>query len=343
MVLIAGALVTAAWFMPVQFGTLTWLASMLALSVPAMFGIAYLVQHVGWVQRIALPFHDELMLAARSFRKEIRDDGRNVGPLSLPHAVKQGLFAIAFSVATGAFFMAIAIVICSVGDADGLNRCASETGTSERSRAYSLALVPAEGAVPLVPWLGGKARLATRIIARLEAIHHRCYAEPFVGMGGVFLRRKMRPKSEIINDRNGEIVNLFRVVREHPAEFSRQFEWSIPSRQEFERFLAMTPDALTDIQRAARFTAMAFGGLPANRATKGQLRAAFVSGPQPFTAAAMQKRISAAHRRLAGVHIECIDWSDFIPRYDCESTLFYVDPPYYGKEDNYGKGLFARG
>ena len=79
-------------------------------------------------------------------------------------------------------------------------------------------------AKPLAPWLGGKRNLAGRVIERIEAVEHSCYAEPFVGMGGIFLRRAKRPKSEILNDINGEIVNLFRIVREHPDELNRQFD-----------------------------------------------------------------------------------------------------------------------
>ena len=95
---------------------------------------------------------------------------------------------------------------------------------TRRRRTRGSGLEPIEAAEPLARWLGGKRILAKRIIARLEAIPHRCYAEPFVGMGGVFFRRKQRPKSEILNDINGEIVNLFRIVREHPDELTRQFD-----------------------------------------------------------------------------------------------------------------------
>ena len=59
-------------------------------------------------------------------------------------------------------------------------------------------------------------------------------------------------------------------------------------------------------------------------------------------ASVLQGVINAAHKRLEGVHIECLDWADFIRRYDRLSTLFYLDPPYFGREDDYGKGLFAR-
>ena len=87
-----------------------------------------------------------------------------------------------------------------------------------REAAVTSNLEPVDPAEPLVPWVGGKRLLAKRIAARIETVPHDCYAEPFVGMGGVFLRRPRRPRTEIVNDINGEIVNLFRIVREHPGE-----------------------------------------------------------------------------------------------------------------------------
>ena len=202
------------------------------------------------------------------------------------------------------------------------------------------ALKPVAPAAPLAPWFGGKRRLAKRIVARIEAVDHRCYAEPFVGMGGVFFRRTRRPSAEIINDIDGHIVNLFRVVREHPAELERQFVGSLAARQEYRRMLAVAPETLTDVQRAARFVylqRLRFGG------------AALSTGinfgpylPAKFRAVQMTRLIRAAHRRLRRVQIERLDWHEFIRRYDRDFTLFYIDPPYWGHETDYGKGLFAR-
>ena len=195
-------------------------------------------------------------------------------------------------------------------------------------------------AKPLAPWLGGKRFLGKRIAGRIEAIPHRCYAEPFVGMGTVFFRRGKRPSAEVINDINGDIVNLFRVVREHPAELDRQFEWALASRQEFRRLLAVLPEALTDVQRAARFAylqRLAFAGRPGSTSTNFS-----PYYPAKFRARQMLPLIRAAHRRLQRVQIECLPWDEFIRRYDRPFTLFYLDPPYWGHEADYGKGLFAR-
>ena len=128
-------------------------------------------------------------------------------------------------------------------------------------------LRPTAPAEPLAPWFGGKKYLAKRIIERIEAIPHDCYAEPFCGMGGIFLRRGRRPRSEALNDINGEIINLFRIVREHPDELARHFDLALSSRAEFARLLKTPPEILTDIQRAARFAylqRLAFGGKPSD-------------------------------------------------------------------------------
>jgi len=51
--------------------------------------------------------------------------------------------------------------------------------------------------------------------------------------------------------------------------------------------------------------------------------------------------LRAAHTRLQGVYIERLDWADFIPRCDRPQTLFYPDPPYWGHETDYGRGVFT--
>ena len=62
---------------------------------------------------------------------------------------------------------------------------------------------------PIAPYVGGKRALAKRLVEKIEAVPHAIYAEPFVGMGGVFFRRRRRPRKEVINDISAEVVELF--------------------------------------------------------------------------------------------------------------------------------------
>lgn len=109
--------------------------------------------------------------------------------------------------------------------------------------------------------MGGKRRLADRLLPLFPP--HECYVELFAGGAALFFMRPMPAKCEVINDVNGDLVNLYRVVQHHPEEFIRQFKWAISSRQVFEWLKDQPTDPLTDIQRAARFYYLrhhAFGG-----------------------------------------------------------------------------------
>ena len=197
-----------------------------------------------------------------------------------------------------------------------------------------------ERLAPLAPYLGGKFRLSKRIINKIEQIQHKIYAEPFVGMGGIFLRRTQIPKAEIINDINGELVNLYRIVRRYPNTLYKETESMFASRQEFERLLKTQPETLTDIERAARFLYLqnqAFGGK-----VTGQSFGVSIDRPARFDFVKLNDRIRTVGGRLASVTIERQDFETFIKRYDTKDTLFYIDPPYWGNETDYGKGIFCR-
>ena len=103
---------------------------------------------------------------------------------------------------------------------------------------------------PIIPWMGGKRRLAKQLLPLVEG--HRTYVEPFAGGAAVFFMKE--PASvEVINDINGDLVNLYRVVKYHLEELVRHFKWALVSREEFMAAKEINPKSLTDIQRAARF------------------------------------------------------------------------------------------
>jgi len=199
---------------------------------------------------------------------------------------------------------------------------------------------PAEPAEPVAPWMGGKRRLAARIIQRLRLVPHTTYVEPFVGMGGVFLRRPFRARAEVINDVSRDVTNLFRILQRHYEPFMDELKWKLTGRAEFERLKASPPDTLTDLERAARFLYLqraAFGGKVA-----GQNFGVSVTAPARFDIEKLKSLLEGVHERLSGVSIECLPWPELLGRYDREETFFYLDPPYWGNETDYGEGLFGR-
>ncbi len=201
-------------------------------------------------------------------------------------------------------------------------------------------LTPTRPVSPVAPYIGGKRRLAAEVIARIAAMpSHRIYAEGFVGMGGVFLRRPFKAHAEVVNDISQDVTTLFRILQRHYLPFLEMLRWQVTSRTEFERLLASDPDTLTDLERAARFLYLqrtAFGGK-----VVGQSFGVAPTNPGRFDVTRLATILEAVHERLAGVVIERLPWPQFLARYDRPETLFYLDPPYYGNESDYGVGVFA--
>lgn len=201
-------------------------------------------------------------------------------------------------------------------------------------------LTPVEPVRPVAPWLGGKRNLARRIVGLFDQVPHQVYAEPFLGMGGVFLRRTSRPRSEVVNDLSRDVANLFRILQRHYPQFLDTLRFQLTTRVEFNRLVATDPDTLTDLERAARFLYLqrtAFGGK-----VSGRNFGVSKDRPARFNLTTLEPELEELHSRLAGVVIECLPYGDFITRYDGPGTLFYLDPPYWGSETDYGKGMFSR-
>lgn len=201
-------------------------------------------------------------------------------------------------------------------------------------------LLPVSPVSPAAPYIGGKRVLSKTIIRKINAIPHDGYAEPFVGMGGIFLRRTMQPRMEAINDSSGDVANLFRILQRHYPQFMEVLRFQITSRREYERLLKTDPSTLTDLERAARFLylqRLAFGGKVSGRSF-----GVDKSGGARFNLLKLAPLLEDIHERLSGVVIECLPWHSFIERYDRPGMLFYLDPPYWGNEKDYGADAFGR-
>ena len=192
---------------------------------------------------------------------------------------------------------------------------------------------------PVAPYIGGKRALSRRLVEIIDRQPHTIYAEPFVGMGGIFFRRTVRPRKEVINDISADVVNLFRLLQRHYQQLLDVMKWQICSRAEFERLVAVDPDTLTDLERAVRFLFLqrtSFGGK-----VMGRYYGVSRTASARFDLTKLVPILEDVHERLCGVDIERLSYDRLIDRYDTPGTLFYLDPPYWGSTEDYGLGVFS--
>ena len=200
--------------------------------------------------------------------------------------------------------------------------------------------IPVRPVSPAAPYIGGKRNLARHLCDLIGRTPHTTYVEPFVGMGGVFLRRTRKPKVEVINDISGDVATLYRILQRHYPQFMDVLKWQVTSRAEFERLQREDPVTLTDLERAARFLylqRLAFGGKVDGRNFGVNRRE-----PGRFDVTKLEPLLLDLHERLSGVVIERLPYADLIRRYDGPDVLFYLDPPYWGCETDYGRDVFER-
>lgn len=185
---------------------------------------------------------------------------------------------------------------------------------------------------PVVRYHGGKWRLAPWIISHFPK--HRVYVEPFAG-GGSVLMRKPRCYAEVYNDLDGEIVNVFRVLRDpvQAKHLADDIRLTAFARDEFELSYAPSDDPVEQARRTIVRAFMGFG----SAAASGQQRTGFRansnrSGTTPARDWVNYPDVIPAFvERLRGVVIENKDAVEVMRQHDGERVLHYVDPPYVGE------------
>lgn len=196
------------------------------------------------------------------------------------------------------------------------------------------------GVHPAAAYIGGKRKLARAICRAIDRVPHHSYGEVFMGMGGVFLRRQRAAPAEFVNDWSEDVATFYRILQRHYIAFLDMLRFQLSTRAGFERLLKVDPTTQTDLERAARFLylqRLAYGGKVVGRSF-----GVDPTGSSGFDVTRIGPLLEAIHERLARVTIERLPWPDFVRRYDTAETLFYLDPPYYGCEGDYGAELFDR-
>lgn len=158
---------------------------------------------------------------------------------------------------------------------------------------------------------------------------HKTYLEPFFGSGAVFFRKQQSPL-ETINDIDGDVVNLFRVVRNKPEELARLVQWTPYSREEYYESYESNG---SDIERARQFLVRCWQAIGAKTSDKTGWRSNIQHDKAPNKTWPKQWQdvpgeILEVANRLKDVQIENQPALQILERYKYPDVLVYADPPY---------------
>ena len=188
----------------------------------------------------------------------------------------------------------------------------SATGTSPIYRKNERMVIPIT--LAMLPWVGGKQALFKTIIKRFPSDYRRrTYVEVFGG-GGTMLLNKDRSVKEVFNDANGNLINLYRVVRQQPEELMRRLTYVLNSKADF--LLTKEQIKLGQYRDPVQWAADYYQLIKQSYAGKGS-----TFGGNGRSMWAAFPLIDAICARLQYVVIENADFGKVIPANDSPNTI----------------------
>lgn len=178
---------------------------------------------------------------------------------------------------------------------------------------------------PMIPYYGGKHKLRNRILPYVP--QGTLYCEPFAGAASLLLARQLS-KIEVLNDLDGEIVNLYRVLQvpRTAKQLQRRLEQTPYSFAEFCR--ALDQQQGTKVDRAWAMVVLASQGFSGQSKSKGYWSRSKSRTNKAVSWSNRPARIEPLTERLRHVQLDQRDAAESIRSWDSPEAVFYVDPPY---------------
>lgn len=164
-----------------------------------------------------------------------------------------------------------------------------------------------------------------------EGYEKMTYLEPFFGSGAIFFNKK-RSVIETINDLDGNVVNLFKVIRDCPEELARMIEFTPWSRQEYKSSYEMIGESLEDARRFLVRMWQAIGSKTSD-ITGWRNNIQDLNGNVDQWATKLPARLIETSKRFKHVpshqvNIENQAATQLLERYARSYVFIYADPPY---------------
>ncbi len=179
-------------------------------------------------------------------------------------------------------------------------------------------------ALKLMPFAGAQTTLLSFILKRIPS--HRIYVEVFGGSAMVLLN-KPPSQIEVYNDVDGELTNLFEVIRRHPRAFKLGFKFLLNSPHLLS--LWRNEELKDPIEKAIRtyyfYYCFRFPQAPSWRILKGERW----GGTHIKTMFRSLLKIEKIYERIKNIYVDNSDFRDCFKRWDSPNTFFFCDPPYW--------------
>jgi len=175
-----------------------------------------------------------------------------------------------------------------------------------------------------IAYIAAKAALAPRLVALLPP--HRVYAEPFGGAAHVLVRKE-RSLIEVYNDTDDRLVNLFQVLRDHHDDLAARLRWTLYARSAHAawRRISGVGDPIEQALRTFYLLQSSMAGDMTSSWSYSRMRA------HARHYEGSKELLAAVAGRFRGVAIENRDFRQVIAAWDSADTVFFCDPPYYGR------------
>jgi len=181
-------------------------------------------------------------------------------------------------------------------------------------------------------WYGGKYSHLDWLLPLLPKCHH--YCEPFGGSAAVLINREPSPV-ETYNDIDGDIVNFFKVLRNHEGKLVKAIGLTPFSREEFRIAIQEPNNGISELERARRFFIRARQVRTGLAQTASEGRWAFCRNTSRRNMSGAVSRwlgsvdgLAGIAERILRVQLENKPAIKVIESCDTKGTLFYCDPPY---------------
>lgn len=196
----------------------------------------------------------------------------------------------------------------------------------EEAPAVRLSLTGGRKVRPAVlRYPGSKWSLASDIVSHFAPHYH--YVEPFFGSGAVFFT-KAPSGHEVLNDTNGAVVNLFRVLRDHTEDLCWALETTPWARDEYDVSDELSGSAIED---ARRFVVRCWQAHASDLAKKTGWKSRGVrqrAGGMSLRWKKVPEQLRDLAWRLTDAEIENRPALEVIKRHAGSDCLIYADPPY---------------